>query len=66
MVLALEVDDAFATVTVSRNDNASVLRLKKFNNYNDALEYYSEQYSNLKIVEEYETMKVAFKMLGLM
>lgn len=66
-VLTVEAGfDEVATITVSRSDNAKLLRLKKFTDYNDAMIYYSRQFDNLKSAEEYETMKVAFKMLGLM
>lgn len=66
-VLAVEVGvDEVATITVSRSDNAELLRLKKFTDYNGAMSYYSELFNNLKSAEEYETMVCAFKMLGLL
>lgn len=55
-----------ATITVSRSDNAKLLRLKKFTDYNEAMNYYSELFNNLKSAEEYETMACALKMLGLL
>lgn len=65
-VLTVEVGlDEVATITVSRSDNAKLLRLKRFTDYNEAMDYYSEQFNNLKSAEEYETMVCAFKMLGL-
>ena len=41
--------DEVATITVSRSDNAKLLRLKKFTDYNEAMNYYSELYNNLKV-----------------
>lgn len=65
--LTVEVGvDEVATITVSRSDNAKLLRLKKFTDYNEAMNYYSELYNNLKSEEEYETMVCAFKCLGLL
>ena len=46
-------------------DNAKLLRLKKFTDYNEAMNYYSEMFNNFKSAEEYETTICAFKMLGL-
>ena len=48
---------------ISRSDNAKLLKLKKFSDYNEAMNYYSEQLNNLESAEEYETMRYAFKML---
>ena len=47
-VLTMEVDDAFVTITVSRSDNAKLLRLKKFTDYNEAMNDYSELFNNFK------------------
>lgn len=57
--------DEAATITVSMHDNDKLLRLKKFTDYNEAINYYSELFDNLKIAEEYETMVCALKKLGL-
>ncbi len=65
-VLTVEVGlDEVVTITVSRSDNAKLLRLKKFTDYTEALNYYSETFNNFESAEEYETMICAFKMLGL-
>ena len=66
-VLSLEVgSDEVATIKISRSDNAKLLRLEKFSDYNEAMNYYSEQLNNLESAEEYETMRYAFKMLDSM
>lgn len=66
-VLTVEVGcDEVATIKISRSDNAKLLSLKKFSDYNEAMNYYSEQLSNLESAEEYETMRYAFKMLDSM
>lgn len=49
VVLTLEVGfDGVATITASRSDNAKLLRLKKFTDYNEAMDYYSELYNHIK------------------
>lgn len=66
-VLTVEVGSMMdATIKISRSDNADLLILKKFSDYNDAMNYYSEQLNNLESAEEYETMRYAFKMLDSM
>ena len=66
-VLSVEVgSDEVATIKISRSDNAKLLRLEKFSDYNEAMNYYSEQLNNLESAEEYETMRYAFKMLDSM
>ena len=63
-VLTVEVgSDEVATVKISRSDNSKLLRLKKFSDYNDAMNYYSEELNNLESAEEYKTMRCAFRML---
>lgn len=54
-----------ATVSVSNGSTGQIIRLKRFEDYNEAMNYYSGQFSNLKSAEEYEAMKVAFNMFGL-
>lgn len=66
-VLTIEAGfDEVATITVSRSDNAKLLRLKKITDYNEAMNYYSALFNNLKSAEEYETMVCAFKTFGLL
>lgn len=66
-VLTVEVGyDEVATIKISRSDNAKLLLLKKFSDYNEAMNYYSEQLNNLESAEEYETMRYAFKILDSM
>ena len=66
-VLTVEIgSDDVATIKISRTDNAKLLRLKKFSDYNEAMNDYSEQLNNLESAEEYETMRYAFKMLDSM
>lgn len=55
-----------ATVSVINGSTGEIISSKRFEGYNDAMNYYSEQFNNLKSAEEYETMKVAFNMLGIM
>lgn len=65
-VLTVELwSDDVATIKIS-SDNAKLLLLKKFTDYNEAMNYYSEQLNNLESAEEYETMRYAFKMLDSM
>lgn len=54
------------TVSITNGSTGKIISSKRFEDYNDAMNYYSGQFKNLKSAEEYETMKVAFKMLGLM
>lgn len=54
------------TVSVTNGSTGKIISSKRFEDYNDAMNYYSGQFNNLKSAEEYETMKVAFKMYGLM
>nr|DAF93359.1 MAG TPA: hypothetical protein [Podoviridae sp. ctnuR9] len=54
------------TVSVTNGSTGKIISSKRFEDHNDAMNYYSGQFSDLKSAEEYETMKVAFKMLGLM
>lgn len=54
-----------AIVSVTNGSTGKIISSKRFEDYNDALNYYSGQFNNLKSAEEYETMKVAFKMCGL-
>lgn len=66
-VLTVEAGfDEVAIITVSRSDNAKLLRLKKFTDYNEAMNYYSGLFNDLESAEEYETMVCAFEMLGLL
>lgn len=55
-----------ATVSVTNGSTGEIISSKRFEDYNDAMNYYSGQLNNLKSAEEYATMMVAFKMLGLM
>lgn len=55
-----------ATVSVANGSTGQIISWKRFEDYNEAMNYYSGQFSNLKSAEEYETMKVAFNMFGLM
>ena len=55
-----------ATVSVTNGSTGKIISSKRFEDYNDAMNYYSGQFNNLKSAEDYEAMKVAFNMLGLM
>jgi hypothetical protein len=65
LLIRAETEQA-ATVSVTNGSTGKIISSKRFEDYNDAMNYYSGQFINLKSVEEYETMKVAFKMLGIM
>ena len=55
-----------ATIRVTNSVNGEMVCAKKFEDYNEAMQYYSERFNNFKSAEEYETMLCAFKMFGLM
>lgn len=55
-----------ATIRVTNSDNGKMVRMKKFDDFAEAMNYYCEQFNNLKSAEEYETMLYAFEMFGLM
>lgn len=64
LFIKAETDEA-ATVSVIKCSTGKIIRSKRFEDYNDAMNYYSGQFNNLKSAEEYEAMKAAFKMLGI-
>lgn len=55
-----------ATIIVTNGSTGKIISSRRFEDYNDAMNYYSGQFNNLKSAEEYEAMKAAFKMLGIM
>lgn len=55
-----------ATVSVTNGSTGKIISSKRFEDYNDAMNYYSGKFNDLKSAEEYETMMAAFKMHGLM
>ena len=55
-----------ATVSVTNGSTGQIISSERFEDYNNAMNYYSEQFNNLKSAEEYETMKAAFNMPGIM
>ena len=66
-ILAIEVTTGeVATIRVTNSVNGEMVCAKKFEDYNEAMQYYSERFNNFKSAEEYETMLCAFKMFGLM
>ena len=65
LFIGVETDKA-AIVRVTDGSTGQIVRPKRFEDYNEAMNYYREQFSNLKGAEEYETMLCAFKMSGLM
>lgn len=58
--------DEDAIVRVTEGSTGQIVSSKRFEDYNEAMNYYSGKLNNLKSAEEYETMLCAFKMLGLM
>ena len=55
-----------AIVWVTNGSTGEIVRLECFEDYDEAMNYYSEQFNNLKSAEDYATFIAAFKMLGLM
>lgn len=55
-----------ATVSVTNGSTGHIISSERFEDYNDAMNYYRGQFNSLKSAEEYETMKAAFNMLGIM
>lgn len=45
-----------AIVRVTNGSTGQIISSKRFEDYNEALNYYSEQYATLKTVEEFEVM----------
>lgn len=45
-----------AIVRVTNGSTGQIISLKRFEDYNEALNYFSEQYAILKMVEESEVM----------
>lgn len=54
------------TVRVTEGSTGEIVSSKRFEDYNEAMDYYSETFINFKSAEEYETMLCAFEMFGLM
>ena len=64
-VLTVEVwSDEVDTITVSRSDNAKLLRLKKFTDYNEAMNYYSELLTILKVQKSMKQWYARLKCLA--
>lgn len=55
-----------ATVRITQGITGQIVSSKRFEDYNEAMNYYSEKFNNLKSAEEYESMLCAFKKFGLM
>lgn len=55
-----------ATIRIINSVNGEMVCMKKFEDYNEAMRYYSEKFSNFEMAEEYEKMLCAFKMFGYM
>ena len=51
-----------ATVQVTDGSTGQIVSLKRFEDYNEAMNYYSGRFNILKSAEEYETMLCAFEM----
>ena len=65
-VLVIEaVAGEVATIRVTNSVNGEMVSMKKFEDYNEAMHYYSERFNNFKSAEEYETMFDIFKMFDL-
>lgn len=53
-----------AIVRVTNANTGQIVRSKHFENYNEALNYYSVQFGNLKSAEEFEVMRSMIETLG--
>ena len=53
-----------AIVWVTNGSTGEIVRLKRFKDYGDAMNYYREQFSILKSAEEYDVMRAMIEMLG--
>lgn len=53
-----------AIVWVTNGSTGEIVRLKRFEDYGDAMNYYREQFSILKSAEEYDVMRAMIEMLG--
>lgn len=45
-------------VRVTNGSTGEIVRLKRFEDYDEAMNYYSEQFINLKSAEEFDAMRV--------
>lgn len=62
LLIGAETDKA-AIVCVIDSSTGLVLRSKRFEDCNEAMNYYSWQFANLKSAEEFEVMSGMFEML---
>lgn len=53
------------TVSVTKSSTGQIISLKRFEDYNEAMNYYRGQFNNLKSAEEYETMLCALNCMEL-
>lgn len=50
-----------AIVRVTNVSTGQIVRSKRFEDYNEAMNYYSAQFNNLKSAEEYEIMRTVIE-----
>lgn len=63
-VLVIEAQGEVATIRVTNSVNGEMMRMEKFEDFTEAMNYYSEQFSNLKSAEEFEVMRVMLEMVS--
>lgn len=56
LVVIVESDKA-AIVRVTDGSTGQIISSKRFEDYNETMDYYSEQFVTLKTVEEFEVMR---------
>lgn len=58
-VLSIRAEtDKAVIVWVTNGSTGEIVRLKRFEDYDGAMNYYSEQFNKLKSAEEYDVMRV--------
>ena len=54
--------DKTVIVRVTNGSTGEIIRLKRFEDYDEAMNYYSEQFNKLKSAEEYPVMRAMIEM----
>lgn len=64
-ILAIEATTGeVATIRVTNSVNGEMVHMKKFEDYNEAMNYYTERFNKLKSAEEYEIMRTMIEWLS--
>lgn len=65
-VLAVEATQGeVATIRVTNSVNGEMVLIKKFEDYDEAMDYYSEEFNNFESEEGHESILCTLKMFGL-